>query len=276
MDGYTKEVAKGSANATEIAQIGSQTVEQTIRGMHIIQEKVSLSAKRVQEMGTRSEEIGAIVATIDDIASQTNLLALNAAIEAARAGEHGKGFAVVADEVRKLAERSTSATGEIADLIKGIQTTVNEAVSAMNEGTQEVNVGVEKANEAGTALKEILNASEAVSRQADLASEAVGEMTLASSELVGAIDSVSAIVEELTAASEEMSASSAEVTQSFESIAAVSEENSASVEEVSASTEEMNAQSEEVNASAQNLSDLANDLQAIVSTFKLNNEQEVS
>ncbi|MBI9044296.1 MAG: CZB domain-containing protein [Anaerolineaceae bacterium] len=267
--GNTLEVTKGSVNASEISLKGSQTVKETIEGMGIIKEKVDQSARSVAEMGKRSEEIGAIVSTIEDIASQTNLLALNAAIEAARAGEHGKGFAVVADEVRKLAERSSAATKEIGTLIKGIQATIDEAVKTMNEGTQEVESGVKRANESGNALREILTASETVTKQAEMASKAVEEMNIVAGDLVGAIDSVSAVVEENTAATEEMSASSSEVTQSFESIAAVSEENSASVEEVSASTEEMNAQSEEVNASSQNLATLAQQLSQIVGKFNL-------
>lgn len=263
---------QGSARAAQEARAGAKTVEDTVRGMETIKAKVGVSAARVKEMGQRSDQIGAIVETIDDIASQTNLLALNAAIEAARAGEHGKGFAVVADEVRKLAEKSAAATKEIAGLIKSIQQTVSEAVTAMNESAAEVETGVSRANESGQALASILSAVEAVNRGATEAAATVQKMSASSNELVSAMDSVSAVVEENTAATEEMAAGSSEVTQSIENIASVSEENSAAVEQVSASAEETSAQVEEVTASAQSLSEMAQTLQELVKQFKLTSE----
>jgi methyl-accepting chemotaxis protein len=264
-----KTVSEESKNSENAARSGVITVEETLRGMQNIKAKVGVSTAKVQEMGKRSGEIGAIVETIEDIASQTNLLALNAAIEAARAGEHGKGFAVVADEVRKLAERSSQATKEIGSLISGIQLTVGEAVKAMEESSTEVEAGVASANKAGTALSNILEGAHTVNSLASQAGTAAEDMNKASGELVSSVDSVSAVVEENTAATEEMTANASEVSQAIESIASVSEENSAAIEEVSASTEEMSAQVEEVTSSAQSLAELARSLQGVANRFKL-------
>jgi methyl-accepting chemotaxis protein len=245
------------------------TMGETLARMEAIKEKVGVSSEKVLEMGKRSEEINAIVVTIEDIASQTNMLALNAAIEAARAGDQGKGFAVVAEEVRKLAERSAHAIKEIGGIITAIQTAVDDAVTAMQAGSLEVEIGVESANHTSTALTDILTAAQAVNKQAALTGEAAEKMSTLSEGLVASVDSVSVVVEENEAATRKMSVSSEHVTQFVESIASISEENSAAIEEVSASTEEVTAQVEEVSASAQVLSDLARGLEAVVKQFKI-------
>ncbi len=265
----TRAVTRRSAEAAETARSGSKTIEETLENMQSIKLKVGVSAQKVQEMGSLSNQIGAIVETIDNISSQTNLLALNAAIEAARAGEHGAGFAVVADEVRKLAERSLDATKEITSLIKGIQKTVSEAVLAMQAGAKEVEIGVNHSNEAGRALTNILDAAEAVYEQAQQANQATESVRAGSKELVNAIALVSGVVEENTQATREMSRNAEVVTQAIENIASVSEENSASVEEVTASTEEVRGQIEEVSDSARSLEKMAQDLQEVMGRFQL-------
>jgi methyl-accepting chemotaxis protein len=221
-------VANGAKDQSEAIHLATQ-VANKITAKDGISAKVGLSAQKVQEMGTRSEQIGVIVETIEDIASQTNLLALNAAIEAARAGEHGKGFAVVADEVRKLAERASTATKEVGGLVRSIQKIVAEAVN--------------------------------------MATGASKDIELASEELISAIERVSNVIEENTLAVVQLTSGSNEMMVSIENIASVSEENSAAVEEVSASTEEMSAQVEEVTASTSGLAEMARSLQTAVNQF---------
>jgi methyl-accepting chemotaxis protein len=155
--------AAGAAQtAAGSAKQGGKIVHESLNSMRSIADSVGATGKRIEELGKRSDHIGKIVAVIDDIADQTNLLALNAAIEAARAGEQGRGFAVVADEVRKLAERTTKATKEIAQMIEGVQNETKTAVANMEAGTKQVEKGVGTTTQAGASIEEIIQAAEQV------------------------------------------------------------------------------------------------------------------
>jgi methyl-accepting chemotaxis protein-2 (aspartate sensor receptor) len=164
----SQQAADAARGASDTARNGGKVVSETLATMRSIATSTNAAASKIGELGKSSERIGAIAAVIDDIADQTNLLALNAAIEAARAGEQGRGFAVVADEVRKLAERTASATREIAGMIENIQKEAREAVTAMQSGTHEVELGVAKTEGSGKALDQII---EMASRVGDMVSQ---------------------------------------------------------------------------------------------------------
>ncbi|MCE5314685.1 MAG: methyl-accepting chemotaxis protein [Armatimonadota bacterium] len=264
-----QEAAGASQEVRSVASDGGQQVSDAVVSMNAIKDSTDRVADMIKELGESSQQIGAIVETIDDIAEQTNLLALNAAIEAARAGEHGKGFAVVADEVRKLAERSSKATGEIAELIGGIRQMTDHAVSAMGASSKEVADGTALANQAGVALQGIQEAIANVVRQVQDVSAAAQQMTSSSEEVIRAVENVSAITEESTATAEEMAASSNEVIGQSEHVATVSKENASASEEVSSAAEEQNAAVEEMTSAADELSSLAEDLQQLVSQFNV-------
>jgi len=197
--------ADSSAIASSTAQNGAAIVRNTMQNMDAIAEKVRHSASVVEQLGTRSDQIGAIVATIEDIADQTNLLALNAAIEAARAGEQGRGFAVVADEVRALAERTTKATREIGEMIKSVQSETKLAVEVMNQGVSNVTKGADEAVQSGTAITEILNHIDQVTSQINQIATAAEEQTATTQEITTNIQQIADSVEMSARSSQEIS-----------------------------------------------------------------------
>ncbi|MFN8631002.1 MAG: globin-coupled sensor protein [Chloroflexota bacterium] len=267
-------IATGTASST--ATTGAQAVSQTVTAMARIRETTANAATRVQGLGAKSEQIGAIVETIDDIAAQTNLLALNAAIEAARAGELGKGFAVVADEVRKLAERSGRATKEIADLIAEVQRETAAAVEAMTTGAADVEQGSSLAAQSGEALEAIRQASAATDAAVTRISGAVGEMTKTSAGVVEAMETIDWIASETRNGAPSMRSSAGSVSHAIESIAAVSEENSAAAQEVSAGTHEMRAQVDVLTQDAAELAAAAAELAEVVSRFDLESAKQAA
>jgi methyl-accepting chemotaxis protein len=201
-----------SKRAGIAARDGGLVVEKTVDGMIKIASFVDKASEKIQDLGKNSEEIGEIVQVIDDIANQTNLLALNAAIEAARAGEQGRGFAVVADEVRKLAERTTKATKEISQMIGKIQSDTLKVVDSMKEGSSEVNSGKLFAHQAGESLKEIIKVS----------------------------DEVLDVVSQVAVASEQQSRSSEQISQNVEAISKVTNETASGIQQIASAADELN------------------------------------
>jgi methyl-accepting chemotaxis protein len=209
--------AEAARRALDAAEQGNRSVRDTLEGMQRIRSSVQATAKKIKSLGDRSLEISEIINVINDITEQTNLLALNAAIEAARAGEAGRGFAVVADEVRKLAEHSRTATKDIAALIKAIQAETNEAVVVMEEGTREVEVGAKLADQAGKALEAI----SAVVRQS---AELVQEISLASKQQVRGTEGVANAMQIISNITRQASQGARQTARSTEQLVKMSEQ----------------------------------------------------
>ena len=210
------EATEGAKNAADTAGTGGQIVNETIQGMQRINDVVRESSDSIGKLAQSADSIGEIIGVIDDVADQTNLLALNAAIEAARAGEHGRGFAVVADEVRKLAERTGKATGEITGMIRGIQNETEEAVKSMEMGIKEVNAGRELTDKAGSSLNEIVAMNQ----------------------------SVMDMIQQIATASEEQSTAAEQISKNVENVSSIARETATGAEQSATAAEELNRQAE--------------------------------
>jgi len=232
--------AEASAQASESARAGAESVKEAIATMNKIESVTGLTSEAVVKLGHRSEQMTEIVELITSIADQTNLLALNAAIEAARAGEAGKGFAVVADEVRKLAETSASSATEIGKLIRETTRDTDNAVKNMDAAMSEVKTGKGMITSTGEAFDEIVRMSE----------------------------NVAAMLKQVSDISIQMSAGAEQVIRSTQDVASIAEETSASTEQASASTQEMVATMEEMASSAVSLAQMGAELDRLVREFK--------
>ena len=209
---------EGAQRATQVANEGFEVVRHTIEGIKSRGVKTRENAKIIESLGTRSDQIGEIVATIEDIADQTNLLALNAAIEAARAGEQGRGFAVVADEVRALAERTTRATKEISEMIKAIQSQTKQAITSMEEGVKGTERGAAEAAQLETSLNDILEQISAVSMQVSQIATAAEEQTATTSEISNNMHQITEVVQDTAHGAHESATAAAQLNVNAEEL----------------------------------------------------------
>lgn len=233
----TEEVSQEADQAAKKAEAGNLVVEKSVNQIHSVEEKVRTTAQLVDELGARSQEIGAIVDTISDLAGQTNLLALNAAIEAARAGEQGRGFAVVAEEVRKLAEQSATAAQQIADLIGRIQDDTSKAVASMDSGRQAVVQGAESVEGLRQVFEEINGLVINVAGKIESMSDSIQHVAGQSSEITNHM--------------EQIDTGAAKVADNMQSISAATEEQSASAQEIASASDSLARQAQDVQENLQ-------------------------
>ncbi|HDL01048.1 MAG TPA: hypothetical protein ENH23_02315, partial [candidate division Zixibacteria bacterium] len=205
------DVLKMAEDSAATASKGGEVVNNTVSCMESISKTVSESASSIKKLAESANQIGSIISVIDEIADQTNLLALNAAIEAARAGEQGRGFAVVADEVRNLADRTTKATAEISSMIKGIQVDTNKAVDAMESGIKEVEHGSTLTNTASVSLNEIVEMSSGVMQM-------VNQLTISSSEQATTVEQISENIDKVAKVTKETTIGSQQSAEASESL----------------------------------------------------------
>lgn len=264
-----QQLASDAGQTAVSARTGRDAMQRTVAGMDRIRDAVGNAAASMQNLAELSTQIGEITDVISEIAEQTNLLALNAAIEAARAGEHGRGFAVVADEVRRLAERSAESAGEISQLIENTQARTSEAVQAMETGRSEVEAGGQLAAEAGQALADILRLVESAANGIQEISRVAEEVQQNSQQVVIAFNEVAAVTEENSAATEEMAAGAGTVDEGVGHLATLSQDNAAAAEEVSATVDELSASAAEVAAAANELNTIAKGLEEQVARFRV-------
>ncbi len=211
VSGNVNQASLAAESSSGAAQAGRVAVERTIEGMSRIERAISDVVTVITGLGRSSEEIGEIISVIDDIAEQTNLLALNAAIEAARAGEHGRGFAVVADEVRKLAERSAQATGEIAKLIQGVQKETGLAISRTQQGEAAIREGTQRARTAGDSLRAIVTSVEQVSEHMAEILRATRDQSQSVEHVLREVEGMAGLTEKVTAATRIQAEGSAQI-----------------------------------------------------------------